>query len=36
MAQRANGSTGDARVAHETEVALRVTWLVSLARAIRT
>ena len=35
MAQRADESTEDTRAAHETAVALHVTWLVSLARAFR-
>lgn len=35
MAQRVE-SPGDVRAAHETEVALHVAWLVSLARAFRT
>lgn len=35
MAQRVE-SPEDIRAAHETEVALHVAWLVSLARAFRT
>jgi len=35
MAQRVE-SPDDARAAHQTEVALHVAWLVSLARAFRT
>jgi hypothetical protein len=35
MAQRVD-SPEDVRAAHETEVALHVAWLVSLARAFRT
>ncbi|HSE46379.1 MAG TPA: hypothetical protein VLA89_13725, partial [Gemmatimonadales bacterium] len=35
MAQRVE-SLADVHAAHETEVALHVAWLVSLARAFRT
>lgn len=36
MAQRTNENTEDRRVTHETELALHVAWLVSLARAFPT